>query len=379
MIPTASKKPVTIYDVAKAAGVSRATAAQVCSGKGRISAPTRASVMEAVRALGYNPNPHAQRLASGRCVNTVAVFSMNLDLGVGTRKLKLIQHCLTEMGFDAPIYTYGSYGGGQHVDAAALIDTACRLQPRALVCLTPGLPQVIERLRSYQEEGGIVVCQTSGKASDGEDDSRFFDCVIHDVEDATYHATRHLLQQGHRSVGLGIHGLQQHKDPREIGFERALKEFGLAPKQDWVFSGYLYEDAGMNYGQQFLALRERPTAFCMLNDVAASAFVNEVMRHGVLVPGDLSVASIDDAPAARACAVPLTTVSQPVQEIASHLLRLLQERLDGTYEGGPRLVMVPGELVERNSVAPPGPVTAQQKVLSQQTPFVSSALLSERG
>ena len=346
MSDSTTLRPATISDVARAAGVSKATAAQVWRGSGRISPATRALVLETAKQLSYNPNPHALRLANGRCQNLIGLYSLNLELGPGTSKIKLIQRRLTDLGYDVPIYSYGSYGGGEMVNELALMRALCSQRPRAIICVTFCLnDEIVALLETFEQDGGLVVCYDSEKEVP-------FDNVIYSMDDAMYHATRHLLEIGHRNIGFCLHGAEREGAKHYAPFYRALAEFGVTPRPEWIFHGHLYEEAGMRYAAEFLRLKDRPTAMHVVNDVAASAFVNEIQRAGVMVPRDLSVVGLNDTLAASCAAVPLTTVSQPIEPVATEVARLLCERLDGDYDGAPRRVVVPGRLVVRQSTAP---------------------------
>ena len=342
-----TQKSSTINDVALMAGVSKATAAQVCRGTGRISAATREMVLEVARQLSYNPNPHAQRLAHGRCANMIGVYSLNLDIGPGTAKIKAIQRRLTERGFDVPVHSYGSYGGGEVVNEVALMRALCAQRPAAIICSTFGInPEVVNELADFERKGGIVVCYDTEKEVP-------FDNVIYGIGNAIFQATRHLLELGHRKVGFCLHGAARPDIANFSSFSAALEEFGVAVNPAWLFHGALYEEAGMLYARQFLALPERPTAIHIANDVAASAFINEVQRAGVRVPDDLSVVGLNDSLAAQCAAVPLTTVSQPLDEIVEHVVELLDDRLQQRYSGPARRVWIQGHLAKRQSTAPP--------------------------
>ncbi len=341
-------KPATLSDVAREAGVSKATAAQVWRGAGRISAGTRARVLETAERLSYNPNPHALRLANGRCLNLVGLYSLNLEIGPGTSKIKYIQRHLTEMGYDVPIYSYGSYGGGEVVDEVALMQSLCNQRPMAIVCVTFCIQESVKALlEAFERDGGLVVCYDS-------ETEMPFDNVIYRLDEAMYRATRYLLELGHRKIGFCLHGAEREGMKHYAPYLRALAEFGVAPRPEWMFHGHLYEEAGMAYAQQFLQLRDRPTAMHVVNDSAASAFINEVQRAGVLVPRDLSVVGLNDTPAAKCAAVPLTTVSQPIDFIGASVADLLCQRLEGRYSGPARRIVIDGEVVVRESTAPFG-------------------------
>jgi DNA-binding LacI/PurR family transcriptional regulator len=342
------QKVVTIQDVARAAGVAKATVSYAFSGKGQLTAEKREAVLQVARDLGYEPNLHAQRLANGGCHKTISLICRDVDIGVGTRKINRIQQLLAEQGYEVPIHACGFYGGGEAEMQAALLRDLCRQRPRAIVCAAFGLhPDALAPLARYQKEGGVVVCY---------DHEADLDCdqVIFDREDNTYQATRHLLEAGHRAIGLYMHGPQSSwPEERVQGFRRALAEWGLEALEEWLFSGGLYEEGGAQLAEQFLGMPERPSGLCLVNDQAALGFIVTAQRHGLRIPQDVSLVGHDDAPAARYNPVPLTTVSHPVEAIAQQVVELLSSRIEGRYSASARRVKVRGELVRRESVAPP--------------------------
>jgi DNA-binding LacI/PurR family transcriptional regulator len=302
-------------------------------------------VLEAARRMQYEGNYYAQRLKK-RCSRTIGLFSLDLDTGIETHKIKVIQRLLAGHGYDVPIYSYGSYGGGEEVDQKALMSTLRRQRPQAIVCSLRGLqPGTLQELGRYIEEGGVVVCYGY---TDQEVEG--YDQVIFDDNDNTYQAARYLLELGHREIGLYIPGARKRQEPRIHGFCRALGEIGATAPSDWIISSKeLYEEGGAIVAQRLLALQHRPSAMCIVNDNAASGFVNEVQRGGLRVPHDISVVSHDDSAVARYSAVPLTSVSHPIETIAQDVVDLLYSRLSGLYDGAPRRVLVQGHLSVRDS------------------------------
>ena len=111
-----------------------------------------------------------------------------------------------------------------------------------------------------------------------------------------------------------------------------------------------YETGGEELAAHFLALSKRPTAVCIVNDYAALAFMVEMARAGVRVPEDVSVVGHDNQAVARYCPVPLSSVSQPIDQIARGVADLLFARLDGDTSA-PKRVEVRGEFIERQSIA----------------------------
>ena len=346
-MPSPSRQKITIQDVAEAVGAAKSTVSAALTGNGRVSPERRAEILNVARQMGFEPNPHAQRLSNGNSNNTVALFSLDLDLGVGTHKLKIIQRLLATQGYDVPVYSYGSFGGGEVVPVAKLMGTLCRQRPRAIICFTSGFSDdVWGELERYQSEGGIVVCYDFKVPLE-------CDTVVFDREDNTYQATRHLLDLGHRKIGF-YRAAPSDLPPTELrlqGFCRALAEQGLKPHKAWLFHEGLNEEGGELIAKKFLELKHRPSAMCIVNDTAAAMFIIQLRKAGIDVPSEVSVVSHDDTPIARCSAVPLTTATHPVEAIAHQVVAFLLSRLQGKYSGEQRCKIIRGELIKRQSCA----------------------------
>jgi len=343
-------KPVTILDVARAAGMAKSTVSRALTGRDYVAPETRETVLRVAQELGFNPNPHARRLSDGRCLNTVALFSLYLYQGTNLEKIQHIQNLLRSEGYDAPLHAYGIHNESNPVNQRALLSDLRQSRPRSILVNTSGLnSDSLDELRRYRDEGGIVVCYD--EVVDLECDQ-----VIFDRADNTYQAARHLLSLGHRRIGLLTTDDATALSPRRIGFERALREAGLQARPEWNFppSGGSFEASGARRAHMYMSLpaRDRPTGLCIVNDYAALTFVTEVMRAGLAVPRDVSIVSHDDSAIAPYCPVPLTTVSHPAKEIAQAVIDLLKQRLEATDQAAPRRVELKGELVIRDSAAP---------------------------
>ena len=347
-------KATTIQDVAAALGMHKSTVSLALSGKGNISAQTRARVRAATKELGYEPNPLAQRLANGHRNPSVCIFSGVLDVGLSTEKVLIIQKEMGARGFETPIYTCPEPASGADTSQAALLKNLCRQRPQAILCAAAMLdPSVFAVLEAYQQSGGIVISYDVPIPVP-------CDQVVFDREYNAYQAARHLLEFGHRRIGIGMSDtapwLSGKSDGPQAfrlrGFERALKEWDIPVRPEWRFRTEAYEQGGAEMARQFLKMPDRPTGLCIVNDYVALAFMVEVMRVGVRIPQDISIVGHDDQPIAAYCPVPLTSVSHPARKIAQAVVALLLDRLTGSQEP-PRTEVIRGELVLRESVVPP--------------------------
>ncbi len=353
----AGHKPTTARDVARVVGVSQVTVSHVLNGKGRVSPAMRLRVQEAARELGYEPNPHAQRLVNGGYDDTIGLFSLSLDTGAGTRIIHAIQRLLHERGYSAPIHAYDRMVAFRKPDRASLLADLRRQKPRAIVCHTYGLTsEALDELRRYQNCGGIVIgydvpCRLE------------FDQVIFDLGESLVQAARHLMELGHRKIGFCSHVPRRSGTAWLDGFRQTLEEGGAQTHEDWVLfrnndsaqvGSEGAEAVGAQAAQCLLKLKPaaRPTAICVTSDSAAFALIAELSRGGVRVPHDISVTGHDDLALAGYCAPTLTTVTRPHETIAAHLVELLCQRLHNNH-GPPRCEVVRGELRRRQSSAPP--------------------------
>jgi LacI family transcriptional regulator len=332
------KRKPTREDVARAAGVSTTAVSYAFSGKGRLPESTRELVLQTARKLGYEGNYYAQRLRSGND-NTISLFSLQLTGGINTDKVTAVLQGLGEHGYYAPLHSLSHSTESRQIELAS---TLRRQQPRALAVFAPGIyPGAWNEVKRYQDDGGVVVTFDRKVPYD-------WDQVLFNRADNLYRAARHLLELGHRSIGFCEHGPAESTE-RSVGFRRALQEFGVEVNPQWLWGEYPDETAGRNLADKWSKLKKRPTAICIVNDLAASSFVNNILRAGVRVPEDVSVIGYDNTPAAENCIVPLTSVTHPAQEIAKHVVELLVSRLEGTYSGAPRCTVVEADLAVRES------------------------------
>ncbi|HEX8835240.1 MAG TPA: LacI family DNA-binding transcriptional regulator, partial [Abditibacteriaceae bacterium] len=155
--PINLEKPRTIIEFASAIGVSKSQVSTAFSGNGRISPETRRSILEAAQRMGFEPNPHAQRI-KGRSSRMIGLFSLDRDLGTGSLKIHKIQSLLNEKGYEVPLYGYVGGGEWEVERQVEILDGLCRQKPAAIIYHGGSIkPEALEGLWQYQQSGGIVV------------------------------------------------------------------------------------------------------------------------------------------------------------------------------------------------------------------------------
>jgi LacI family transcriptional regulator len=348
------KRPTTLKDVAVALGMHKSTVSLALSGKGTISAETRLRVRRVAQELGYAPNALAQRLAKGVEVATVYVISGALDRGLAIEKILLIQQALSACGLENPLYTSHAHSVTGEIARrqGEQVRNLWRQRPSAIICATQRLaPSVFDELANYHRQGGIVVSYDTAVPYT-------WDQVIFDREENAYRAARILLEAGHRKIGLGLSQIPDSTNPTDTqtprvkGFQKALTEFGIPVREDWIIQTATYEQGGAELAAQFFAMSERPTAFAIVNDFIALAFMTELTRAGIRIPDDLSIVGHDNQPIASYCPSPLTTLTQPAEKIAEAVVSLTVSRLEGS-SSPQQIITIESLPVHRSSVSPP--------------------------
>ena len=171
---------------------------------------------------------------------------------------------------------------------------------------------------------------------------------------AAKEATNYLISQGHRRIAM-ITGQKVSlltKD-RELGYRAAMKQAKFPVEDGWVVEGELTIAGGRKATRNLVSHSNRPTAIFCANDEMAIGCLHEVKSAGLSVPEDISVIGFDDIRYAEVTDPPLTTISQPAEEIGERVMYRLCRRIEAGNGEGSSPEIVPHKLVIRQSVAKP--------------------------
>lgn len=313
---------------------------RVINGDSGVRKETRAIVDDAIRELNYTPNLMARSLVTLQEIrigviysNPSAAFMSDFLAGVfdeaSNRAAQLI-------------LLKGQAGGAPTADAVG------RLLGSGIggVILAPPLGEAAG-LRRMLHDAALPVAVVGAVASDAIS-------VGIDDHNAARDMTRHLIALGHRRIGfvVGNRG-QQASIARLDGFRAAIADAGDVTAT--IVPGDFSYASGLIAGEQLLGPNDRPTAIFASNDDMAAAVVSVAHRRHLDIPADLTVTGFDDSTAAVTLWPPLTTIRQPVQQLAAEALQLLiREMRTGTpLPAEERLRVLEHVLVERQSTAPP--------------------------
>jgi DNA-binding LacI/PurR family transcriptional regulator len=177
--------------------------------------------------------------------------------------------------------------------------------------------------------------------------------VVLDNFGAARAGVRLLAAAGHRRIAC-LQGVATSAADRErvLGYRAALKNLGLRPHRAWLAGGDYSVDSGRQGTAQLLALTPRPTAILALGNLLALGAIEALRGAGVVVPDEMSLVSFDEQPWAASLSPALTTIAQPVNEMAIAAVELLFRRLEGKLSARtPRRITLPFTIIERGSLA----------------------------
>lgn len=335
----------TIYDVARVAGVSAMTVSRVITGSSNVAAATREKVNAAIESLEYRVNLAARAARVGTLrvgllySNPSAAFLSAFLVGAMDQCSKsgaqlILEHCETvrnQRGAIARLIANGADG----------------------ILIPPPLCDSKSALKQLDEIGMPTVAVATGRPAPGVSAVR-----IDDYQGALT-MTRHLLSIGHTDIAF-ITGDPRHTPAqlRYQAFVDAMAEAGHEVRPDRVAQGMFTYRSGLEAARQFLGQGpgKRPSAIFASNDDMAAAVI--AVAHGMhlRVPEDLVVCGFDDTPVATTVWPELTTIHQPIGDMARAAVDLVVDQIKRRRAGDPKIVhhkVLPFTLVTRESCPDP--------------------------
>ncbi|NWF70021.1 MAG: LacI family DNA-binding transcriptional regulator [Chloroflexi bacterium] len=330
--------PVTIEDVAKSAGVSTKTVSRVVNWESNVADDTRYKVLSTIEALGYRPNPSAQHLARGRA-GLIGVLIHDATPSYVLEVLNGLLEIGNPRGYRVSLQPCDI---NEPHAVEGVIRMAAQHQIDGLI-FTPPCDQaalLVETLHTLRFP--FIMLTPHERTS-------HYAWVAATDEQGAFEITRHLLELGHRCIGF-VQGNSSHQASwdRLNGFRRAFQTYGLETDSTLIVQGSWTFESGLECAMRLLDSAQRPSAIVAANDEVAAGVIQMAWRLGIACPAQLSVVGFDDVPLAQQLCPPLTTVSQPIREIARIAMTMLIEQLIPDSEDT-RGIVVPTTLVVRQS------------------------------
>ena len=332
----------TMNDVARVANVSIATVSHVINGTRFVSAERVERVQAAMQQLGYTPDATARSLRVGRTDTIGLVIPDNSNPFFAA-----LARWIEEAGFEAGYTTILANSNERPDREHRYVSTLVSKRVDGLI-LSPsrGDHGTLARLLANAGTPVVVV--------DREAELPNADFVMYDNEGGSHEAARYLIELGHTTIGC-IAGPADATSATErvTGFRRALAEADLPLPDHAVVEADFHFSGGREATARLLGTGERFTALFAANDLMAAGALRELAERGIAVPRDMSVIGFDDAPLAEMISPALTTMRQPLQEMAHAAVSLLLSRVTNADGADPTRTILPTSLVIRESTAPP--------------------------
>jgi len=333
---------ISIKDVAELAGVSIATVSRCINSPDKVTEKTRLKVQSAIQETGYSPNTLAQSFRRGR-TNLVMVVVPTIGDPFFAAVMRGIRIAAKSKGYSVVIDETQLNTMTADEIGAMLVSS----QTDGIILLASLSPFGTDILSANSDRRLPIVIGCETIAPELAD----FPSVHIDNIAAAKDAANYLISLGHQKVAMiiGHHSSLLTKD-RELGYREAMKTASLYIDNDWVVEGHLTLAGARNATQNLLGLENRPTAIFCATDEMAIGCIHAVKTAGMSVPDDISIMGFDDIRYAEFTDPPLTTISQPGEEIGERVMYRLCRRIEEGSTGNNDPEIVPHKLVIRQSV-----------------------------
>ena len=328
----------TMKEVAAAAGVSVATVSHVINGTRFVRPALADRVREAMTTLGYTPDGRARSLRVRR-THTLGLVVPDNSNPFFAELARLVE----EEGFDAGYTTILGNSTEQPERERRYVETLAARRVDGLI-VAPSRHDDGTFAALLRASGIPVVVIDRDLALLGAD------LVVYDNVGGSRAAVAHLLELGHERIAYVAGPLDVATSRERLrGFRDAVADAAVELRDEWVVEGDFQYASGRAAAARLLDARAPVTAIFAANDLMAAGVASELGARGLRVPEDVSVVGYDDAPLAVMVAPTLTTVRQPLAEMAETAVSFLLDRIRGAEPDQPRRVVLPTELVVRES------------------------------
>jgi LacI family transcriptional regulator len=344
-----SSNGLTIRDVAKEAQVSLGTVSRVLNGHESVSADIRQRVERAIRGLGYTPNAVAQSMRSQQ-TRTVGCIIRDINMPAFAAFVSAAHDVLFQRGY-VLLLTNSEGQRNREMEIVSLLSSR-----KADALIIAHYSEQDEALHERLKAAGIPVVLVDREFP------AWADAVTVDHRNGVRRATEALLQLGHRRVAL-ITGSTTLFPAREriIGFETAHRNYAVKLDPELIRTESFLADYAFQQTSILMGTRAPPTAIVAGGIDVLPGVLRALRIRGLVVPRDISLVAASDSDLAQLSDPPITVESWDYAEVGRIAAQLVLERINGVGSDDSRRVLVPAELIQRGSCAPPPSVPAKRK------------------
>ena len=336
-----SAKPVSIKDVARAAGVSHSTVSRALADSPLVAAGTKQRIQLIAREMGYTPSAIARGLVTRRTATIGLVVTTIADPFIAE-----VVRGIEETALDSDYSVILCDSDADPERELACVRTLREKRVDAIIVTSSRVGSLYVPLL---EQLGVPIVLINNQHA-----GRYVYSVRNDDRQGGWLAGEYLASLGHRRVAYVGGPPDAHSSVERLeGCRAALREHGLDIPGALALPGDGRTGGGQAAVDLLLQRPPHPTAVFCYNDMTAIGALRAAKAAGLRVPGDLSLVGYDDIAFAVFVDPPLTTIAQAKRALGQRAMDLALAILDGQEETGD-IVLTP-HLVERASCAPPAP------------------------
>lgn len=308
---------ITIYDVAREAGVSMATVSRVVNGNPNVKPTTRKKVLDAIERLGYRPNAVARGLASKK-TTTVGVIIPDISNVFFAELARGIEDIATMYKYNIIL----SNSDQNKEKELHLLNTMLGKQVDGILFMGGHITS--EHVEEFKKSPVPIVLAATIE------ENNEIPSVNIDYEQAAYDAVHYLIEKGHKNIGFIAGPLEEpsNMDFKLAGYRRALDDANLPYDDTNIYIGDYTYDAGLEAIQEFKENGLKQTAIFASTDEMALGVIHGAQDHGLSVPDDMEIVGFDNTRLAVMVRPQLTTVVQPMYDIGAVAMRLLTKYMN---------------------------------------------------
>lgn len=333
--------PPTQKELAKLAGVSSGTVSNVISGVTEVSERSRKKVLDAIKALNYQPNLIARSLRTNR-THTLGMVIPDITIPFFARVIRGAELAARESGYYLSVLDSES----NHTRETAILEILRSQRVEGVLLVTAGGHKWSEQESTTLLSGVPIVCL------DRLPTGLEVDSVCVDDFSAAEMAILHLIEQGHKDIAIITGPLTlQNEQERLRGYHAAMKRSGLTVTPSMVWKGSFEQDEVAELCKAGLQnAASRPTALFATNGVTGIAALRSMYAMGITTPKDIACVTFDELTMEDFFRPGITSVVQPAYDIGHRAVEVLLRRIaNGAGKSPIEKVRLPAKLILRES------------------------------
>jgi len=329
---------ITIKEIAKMANVSAATVSHVINGTAKISPETTKRVMDVINKVNYKPNSIAKSLKIKR-TNTIGIITEDITVFNTPEIINGINEHAENCGYHIILNNLRLYKriGNNYKDTSKFTDLVSDIVGDLVNRQVDGIIYVGAHCRDITgliENVSVPIVYTYCYTNNESDIS-----IYYDDELAAYEATKHLIMNNHRKIGVITGSLSSIQCQERLkGYQRALYDNNILFNPQFMKIGNWELEQGYLAAKELLSLPDAPTAIFSMNDVMAGGVIEAAKELGISIPKELSLVGFDNRECSYSYSPKLTTMSLPLYEIgkkgAEILIKMINDKKSNKTTNG---------------------------------------------